>query len=247
MATKTNTGFTIIETMLFLGVAGALTVAILVGSGVAINQQRYRDSVNSLKSFIQQQYSEVSNVVNDREGTEACTNAVIAQPPAIPLPQPRGTSECVVMGRFIAIDNTGAALTASNVIGYRTPGAKDAASDILEIQTNYTLGLSTISQETTDVAWGAVVVKQQTSQPMATSMLILRSPLSGAIMTYVGEGVATDLSTLVTIANSNKTTNLCVNAAPGSFTGSRMAVQISPFATNQGSVQIPLEGANVCD
>jgi type II secretory pathway pseudopilin PulG len=247
MTTKTNTGFTIIETMLFLGVAGALTVAILAGSGVAINQQRYRDSVNTLKSFIQQQYSEVANVVNDRQGTEACDNAIIAHPPAIPISQPRGTSECVVLGRFIVIDSTGAALTASNVIGYRTPGAKEATSDILEVKTNYKLGLSTIGQETTDVAWGAVVVKQQTSQPMTTSILILRSPLSGAIMTYVTEGKTDDLSSLVAIENSNKTTNLCVNAAPGSFAGSRMAVQVSPFATNQGSVQIPLESANVCD
>ena len=46
-------GFTIIEVMLFLAVTGALAVAILVGSGVAIGQQRYKDSVNSLQSFIQ--------------------------------------------------------------------------------------------------------------------------------------------------------------------------------------------------
>lgn len=247
MTTKTNTGFTIIETMLFLGVAGALTVAILVGSGVAINQQRYRDSVNSLKSFIQEQYSEVTNVVNDRQGGEACADAIVTQPPEITSPQPRGTSECVVLGRFVTVDNTGTALTATNVVGYHTSGAKEAASDILEIQTNYKLGLSPISQATADVAWGAKVVKKQTTQPMAISMLILRSPLSGAIMTYVGEGSFTNIVNLVTIANSNKTTDLCVDAAPGSFTGNRMAVQISPFATNQGSVQIPLESDNVCD
>ena len=52
MAAKTNNGFTVIETMLFLGVAGALTMGVLVGSGASINQQRYRDSVNSLKSPI---------------------------------------------------------------------------------------------------------------------------------------------------------------------------------------------------
>ena len=57
MSARTETGFTLVEAMLFLAITGLLTVGILVGSGVAISQQRYRDSVNSLKSFIQDQYS----------------------------------------------------------------------------------------------------------------------------------------------------------------------------------------------
>lgn len=247
MGTTANNGFTVIETMLFLGVAGALTVGILVGSGAAINQQRYRDSVNSLKSFIQQQYSETTNVVNGRDGSEACANAVVVQPPDIVTPQSRGTSECIILGRYVAIDSTGTRITASNVVGYRTPGATEAASDILEVTTNYRLGTSTIGQESADVAWGATVVKQKTTQPMPLSMLILRSPLSGSIMTYTSEGAVTDLKTMITVANSSATRNLCVNTAGGSFVGSRMAVQISSFATNQGAIQIPPESTSVCD
>ena len=44
MGAKTQNGFTIIEVMLFLAITGMLAAAILVGSGVAIGQQRYRDS-----------------------------------------------------------------------------------------------------------------------------------------------------------------------------------------------------------
>ena len=103
MGTKTDTGFTVIETMLFLAVTGALAVGILVGSGVSIGQQRYRDSVNGLKSYIQQQYSEVSNVVNSRDKTWACD----AQGNVVEVEQisaeARGTSDCVVLGRFITI------------------------------------------------------------------------------------------------------------------------------------------------
>jgi len=75
MVTKTQGGFTVIEVMLFLAVTGLLAVGILVGSGVAIGQQRYRDSVNTLKSYIQQQYSEVTSVINNR----AITGIVIAR------------------------------------------------------------------------------------------------------------------------------------------------------------------------
>ena len=247
MAAKTNNGFTVIETMLFLGVAGALTMGVLVGSGVSINQQRYRDSVNSLKSFIQQQYSEVTNVVNGRDGSEGCTNAVVIQPPATVTPQSRGTSDCMLMGRFITVDATGKQLTASNVVGYRTSGAPEETSDIAEIRNNYRLGQSTINQETTDVAWGATIVSPQTTQPRALSMLIIRSPLSGSIMTYVQDGVQTNLLSMVALGNSNQTHNLCLDTTAGTFMGNRMAVRISPYATNQGAIQVPSENLKVCD
>ena len=247
MGTTVNNGFTIIETMLFLGVAGALTVGILAGSGAAINQQRYRDSVNTLKSFIQQQYSETANVVNGRSGSEACANAVVAQPPAIVTPEARGTSECILLGRYVVIDTTGTEITASNVVGYRAPGAPEAASDILEITTNYQLGTSTIGQDMADIAWGEVVDRPQTTQPMPLTMLILRSPLSGSIMTYTQEGVVTNLASMITAQNSSATRNLCVNKSDNLLGGNRMSVQISSFATSQGSIQIPPESTSVCD
>lgn len=244
MATKTNNGFTIIETMLFLAVAGALTVMIMIGSGASINQQRYRDSLNTLKSFIQQQYSHVTNVRNDRAGSEACTNAVVALSPS--TPQPRGTSDCMLLGRFIAVDESGQQVTASDVVGYRTSTAPTEASDIAEIQTNYVLGLSKINQETTQVAWGATIVKPGTTEPMPFSMLILRSPLSGSVMAYSQPGQTTDLMSMVSIANSSTAHNLCIDAPAGTFVGSRMAVQVSAFATNQGAIQIPVQKDNVC-
>ncbi len=247
MGTKANNGFTVIETMLFLGVAGALTAAILTGSGVAINSQRYRDSVNSLKSFIQQQYSETSNVVNGRDGTEACANAVVVQPPDIVSPQSRGTSECIILGRYIVVDEAGTTISASNIIGYRTPGVPEAASDILEVTTNYRLGTSTIGQDTADIAWGAKVVKPKTSQPSPLTMLIIRSPLSGSTMTYSSEGVVTDLKSMITAANSSAVRNLCVDRAMGSVGGNRMSVQVSAYATSQGAIQVPLESTSVCD
>lgn len=246
MGSNTNSGFTIIETMLFLAIAGALTVGVLAGSGLAINQQRYRDSVNTLKSFIQQQYSETTNVVNDRSGSEGCSDTAAITPPAGASAQPRGMSGCVILGRYVVIDATGTQVTASNVIGYRTANAPDKPSDIEEIKDNYKLGISTIGGDASDVAWGAVVVKNHTNDPMPISMLILRSPLSGAIMTYTAEGIATDLQSLVAVGNTNRAIDLCVDAPASSLMGNRSAVRISAFATNQGSVQIPPEKDNIC-
>ncbi|MEP6710564.1 MAG: prepilin-type N-terminal cleavage/methylation domain-containing protein, partial [Candidatus Saccharibacteria bacterium] len=58
MDTQRHPGFTIIEVMLFLAISGALAVGILIGSNVAITSQRYRDSLNSLQSLLQQQYNQ---------------------------------------------------------------------------------------------------------------------------------------------------------------------------------------------
>lgn len=248
MGTKKNTGFTIIETMLFLGVAGALTIGMLVGSGVAINQQRYKDSVNTLKSFIQQQYSEVANVVNGRDGSEACANAVVTQAPdSAVIQSPRGTSECLLLGRHLTIDATGKLLTASNVVAYRTPLVKEEASDIAEIQNNYTLGISSINQDIVEVAWGSTVVKPASADAMPITMLILRSPLSGSIMTYTSEGVVTEnIGSLVTPENSSTPRDLCVDSAGGAIGAGYMSVRISAFATNQGAIQIPEESTSIC-
>ena len=107
MSAQSQTGFTIVETMLFLAVAGLLTMGILVGSGAAINQQRYRDSVNSLKSFVQDQYSDVTNVVNSRDNQWSCgSNADVVEAGDAEA-QARGTSNCVLLGRYITVDNTG--------------------------------------------------------------------------------------------------------------------------------------------
>jgi type II secretory pathway pseudopilin PulG len=247
MGSKTNNGFTIIEVMLFLAVTGALAVAILVGAGVSIGQQRYRDSVNSLKSFVQTQYNEVTNVVNDRDKNWTCDANGNVTSNQTGDGEPRGTSDCVILGRFITVDDTGTKVSSSNVIGYRHPNATTAGSDIAELRTNYDLTLSPINPETTEISWGAQVVQPKTTTPMPISMLILRSPLSGSVMTFTQDGVQTNVANMIVVANTTGEKNLCVNAEVGSFVGKRLAVQISAYATNQGAVQIPPESAGLCD
>ena len=246
MGTKTETGFTIIETMLFLAVTGLLAMGILVGSGVAIGQQRYRDSVNSLKSYIQQQYSEVTNVVNDRAKTWTCDTNGNVTTGDVTSSEARGTSDCMLLGRFITIDATGKALSASNVVGVRGTGA-EATSDIAEITTNYKITASPVDTSTAEVSWGAQVVKQKTTTPMPLSILILRSPLSGSVLTFTTEGVQTNLGAMVTAANMSAKRDICVNADLGSFVGKRMEVQIGAYASSQTAIQIPSEGDSVCD
>lgn len=246
MGIKTQNGFTIIETMLFLAVTGMLAAAILVGSGVAIGQQRYRDSVNSLKSYVQQQYSEVTNVVNSRNKAWTCdTNGNVADVDIL-SGEARGTTNCVLLGRFITVDGSGTKLSTSNVVGYKATGAATGASDIAELA-NYKLTASPIDQDVAEVSWGAQIVKPKSTTPMPLSMLIIRSPLSGSVMTFTAEGAQNSLVAIITTGNMSQKRDLCVNADAGSFVGKRLEVEIGAYATSQGAVQIPAESASVCD
>src|SRR5690349_1993788 len=170
MGTNTQGGFTFIEVMLFLAVTGLLAMGILVGSGAAINQQRYRDSVNTLKSYIQQQYSEVTSVTNSRNASWQCNSNGVITDTGGPTGEPRGRSDCVMLGRFVTIDASGKQLTSSSVSAYRIAGTTMATSDIGELK-NYRLATSPINQDEAEVSWGAQVVNQNNTAPLSLSIL----------------------------------------------------------------------------
>lgn len=239
MKTQASKGFTIIEIMLFLAITGALAVSILVGSGAAIGQQRYRDSVNSLKGYIQDQYGEITSVVNGDPNKPVCSQLDDALTLDDTKQQARGTSDCLLMGRYILIEPT--KLTAYNVIGHSQ--AKDAGSDDTTVLKKYALTLT--DPETEEVGWGAKIVKPKTTDGLTTSVLIIRSPLSGAILTYVQEGDQKP-DTLLSSANMVQK-DFCVDSQGLSGKGHRLAVRMIAGATGQSGVEIPLEKESACD
>lgn len=241
-------GFTIIEVMLFLAVSGALAVAVLVGSGVAIGQQRYRDSVSSLKAFIQQQYNQTTNTANSRSGSEACDNATVIVPPSpVPTPQPRGTTNCLLLGRALSVSPDGTQITAVSVVAYRVSDtAPVEATDRLELSRNYRLAASPLDTEPQSVAWGARIVKPKTTLAQPLSMMIIYSPLSGSIMTFVSETAQPDFNALAALGPNTTATDLCVEPSGGSFTGKQMAIRINAYATNASAIELLPESQGVC-
>lgn len=242
MATKTHSsGFTIIEVMLFLAITGALTVGILVGSGVAIGQQRYRDSVNSFKGLIQEQYGQIANVVNSEAEKPVCSRSGGTLLFDDENQQARGTSDCVVMGRFLFIDATN--VTAYNLVG--EPPASEVDDDDTTALRSYAFALQ--SPEEHEVSWGARIVEPKTTSDSLTSVLIVRSPLSGSILTYVEDGDhRSNIIAMIDDANMAQK-DFCVDSGGGSAMANRLAVRINAKAANQSAIEIPLEEDNVCD
>lgn len=236
----TARGFTIIEVMLFLAITGALTVGILIGAGASISQQRYRDSVNSFKSHIQEQYGQVTNVINSNTENPVCSRAGSSVVFDESAEQQRGTSKCLFLGRFLLIEPT--KITAYDVIG-RSETDTPAGTDVATLQ-NY--ALSVRSPESKEVAWSARIVRPGTADGITTSVLILRSPLSGSILTYTQDGDQhRSLSDMIATTNMAQK-DFCIDSQGLSAMGNRFAVRITANANNQSSVEIPLESEGVC-
>lgn len=241
-------GFTIIETMLFLAVTGVLTLSILIGSTVAINRQRYRDSVESLKGLVQEQYGEVVNVVNMNPDNPSCllSDGLSFNDGSKTR---RGASECLTMGRFILASEEG--ISAYSVIGISN---QEVGNDDLEAIRRYSLGLHDESLEETAVSWGSTISKvlvetedsDSDSIGVPSSILMVRSPLSGTIMTFTVAGDQSNNLDAMVSADNMKRTDLCVDSQGVVAFGSQRAVRINAGASGQSAVEVPMESDNVC-
>ena len=119
--------------MLFLGITGLLIMGVLVGAGTSINIQRYRDSVSSLQSVLQQQFSDVINVSNDSAGDRACYGDSSIRA--------RGQSDCVILGKFITTAD-GRQLAIKSVIGYIPPAGLSVTTDDINALQQYSAQIS---------------------------------------------------------------------------------------------------------
>jgi len=220
-------GFTIVETMLFLAITGLLVMGVLVGTGTSINIQRYRDSVTSLQSFLQLQYSNVANVSNDTSA-KTCGGSDST---------PRGQSDCVILGKYITINGNGTTIQTNDVIGDDHPSSANASDDLSALK-NSSIRISDLDSETYELEWGSSVgYKAGDSAPY---ILILRSPSSGIIRTFISTipPVSNDISSIL---NYNQPAQLCVGSN-GLFTGTTMEVKIDANSTSASGVDILGDG-----
>lgn len=242
MGSTDKSGFTIIETMLFLAITGLMVVAILIGTGATINIQRYRDSVTTLKSYLQSQYTDVANVRNEKveTGISCDTNAVASETMGEKLP--RGQSECTIMGKYIQIKDGD--INTSTVLGY---GLSSTSKNDIDDLKSYKLSSLSGSTETTKMEWGTRIAwpksgpdSKSPTSPRYTALLILRSPNSGTVYTFISENERSNLSDLVIAGSSNmgqgqSSVRLCVES--DGLASTNYAVFINAFASGPSSIE----------
>ncbi len=249
MRRSNQIGFTIIETMLFLSVTGLMVMAILIGSNSSINFQRYKDSVNSLQALLQQQYSDVSNTINNHDGTWECTGATSpVQPPGL-TNSVRGQSNCVILGRIIT-SSDGENITINDVVGYM-PTTSTSALNEIEIfrklnpgkSDGYGAYVSKTNTQDFSSDWNTFILNSNGNKTF--SIMILRSPNTGEIHTFFkNEYVDVDDLASVMVNNITETepNRLCVDPNGLLIIGSNIsAVTIMPDASGPNDIETSSE------
>jgi type II secretory pathway pseudopilin PulG len=185
-------GFTIIETVLFLGISSFLIVALIAGTGNSVNIQRYNDAVQTFKSTLQQQYADVSSVQNSRNNNWSC-GSTVSPVTTGSASDNRGQSKCILMGKYVRLEDD--KISIYRVIGYQQATAT-LSNDILSLKNNYRMNVLNDDVEKTTLEWGTRISYPKTQggsanaaypkpqNPRKLALLIVRSPDSGQIYTF---------------------------------------------------------------
>lgn len=241
MGARISSGFTIIETMLFLAVTGLLIMGALIGTGTALSNQRYRDAVETFKNLVQTQYAELGSIKNDRENTWSCGSN--AKP--VEGNEYRGQSECLIVGRYMAINEGDVSiftvLARENAI--TTPG-----NDIASLRNNYTYNVAD-GIEKRSLEWGTSIGWPVGGADTRTlGLLFMRSPESGRVYTFSSDAIAADpdainSTTFTSMINASTgipgqgERTVCVKSSGGIFGGDR-AVFITSRAAGASAVEV---------
>jgi type II secretory pathway pseudopilin PulG len=223
MISVRKTGFTIIEVMLFLAISGFLFLGIIVGTGNSINVQRYRDSVSSLQSLLQQQFTEVNNVINDNHNVDCGIDTGLN----------RGQTNCIILGRYITYDGVASSniLNINTVIGSNPSGP---VTDEISAFSQYDFALKASSLY--DLEWNTTI-KNKSNNPMKFSILMLRSPISGAVRTFIDvSDVQVNPKALLTASAIDTKAELCVDPN-GLTTNKQTEVLINAGASNSSAIE----------
>lgn len=247
MMSHKQVGFTIVELILVMSITAVLAVGILAGSGFAIAQQRYRDAGVSLQAFLQQQYVDVTNTINDRSDDMTCDSGANVSSGNALSDRPRGASECVILGRMVKIINGGKTLQVNPVIGYTGLNQSPVSTD-MEAFEQYAIAWTDTAVEIKEVDWQAELDKLDGSTADHI-ILILRSPYSGVIRTFVTNSVEIPGNEITYAAlehgatGNNQQTVLCLVPDGWQGTGGRLGVIIRENATTRSAIELDSEGS----
>lgn len=205
-------GFTIIEIMIFIGITGLMIALLLTNSGSSLDMQRYRDTILSLQTFLQDQYSETISVRNNITGTFSCSISNTNSLTITTGDKMKGQSDCLLVGKYLKTsDNTGTTIDAYAVLAQKK-ACIDCKSDLDALKNDYLVAddstNATNLKTTHKLLWGANMLKpDDKSANLQFSMAILKSPTSGNVYTLISPTSVSNIQSLLTLSNSINSDN----------------------------------------
>ncbi len=244
MGSQNQKGFTVIEVILFLAVTALLLGGMLAGVNTSINQQRYKDSVNSFVSLIQSQYNLSSNVNSQRNSQWTCGSA--APTISTTADNYRGTTDCIIIGRLVQVAS-GTQISTSNIVAYDiNQEVLEAATTDIEALTGAGAKIISLKQADTagdnsdarELGWDSRIKLVGTADGSDDSftLAIIRSPVSGMISSYVVNEVTDDWNgKIITQASKDRSLQACITS-PVPLAGAQQTVIVAPRAANASGV-----------
>lgn len=158
------------------------------------------------------------------------------------LSQDRGTSDCVVLGKFLQTTD-GSTFTSTTVYGVLNSAS--APSDVAAIKDANpfvsTVSAGAVAPSSYSLEWSARLVQPKSATVQTpVNIFIVRSPASGTIMTFVGH--STSDTPLSIVDNAPTDTLLCVDPI-GFYGGTRLGALLTQVTTNASGVKLATGGA----
>jgi hypothetical protein len=152
----------------------------------------------------------------------------------------------VILGRLITTTDSHT-LSIKSVIGYIPSDSSVALNDVDTLK-QYNIQISPVTGETYEIEWGSSLTKPGGNIAMVFSMLILRSPSSGIVRTFINTDSVVANNAVATLINQTALTTpakMCVDSN-GLFTGARTAVEVMANATSASGVETLEEATSGC-
>jgi prepilin-type N-terminal cleavage/methylation domain-containing protein len=251
MGKQKNKGFTIIELSMVLAISSLLLVLMMTGITLAVQRQRFSDSVNGTQSFLQEQFNLTQNTVNDRT-TSVCGDP--NNPGVTTDTSVAGSSKCIVLGKFIDFI-PGTATIESSIRSYDVVGTNVDPDDPMYINKSDLALLNainpTVIQQTEagnyTVPWGAGLHDPRdatniSNGQVATAWAILRSPRNGLLHVYkvaIGMLSTASIPTYTSISGDlqeivNGSIKVCINSVD--LLSSKAMLEVIPSGSQDGIV-----------
>lgn len=236
--------------MLFLAVTGLLVLGILIGTGTALNNQRYRDAVETFKNLMQEQYADLGSVQNGRDNTWSCNAAALPSPGGDTI---RGQSDCLLVGKYMRID--GRDITIYPVLAYKTGSATPGSiSDIDVLDSQYAYNVARTEVNEAQMEWGTQISWPRSGSgartpnyPRTLGLLFIRSPETGSIYTFSSDTVpdktAINQATFTDLINAGATIpgqaarQICILSS-GLFPTGDTGIYLTQFAAASSAVEV---------
>lgn len=184
-------GFTIIEVSAVIAITGLMFFAAMTGITIAVQRQRFSDTVHTTQSYLQSQYDEVVNVINNRPNATICRSVDGA---GNPVATSRGSDDCLILGRLLVFtqDDTNEESFIKSYVVVGNPGdVYDTTKSTMQLITDSSPAI--ISHTTSNnqflIPWGARLTdtREKTgavSTRDVQTIAILRSPKDGSLSVY---------------------------------------------------------------